>query len=178
MTILAVVAGGFWIAFASSWIRPMSFSADQMGMGFTRGFVFVGFADSQVTVESGSDSMKPEWPVWTFGIQGGPRIILGPSTSWRPSISDGTMMLSTRTPPKLTMYNLHVAFVPLWWPGVFFLLLGLLCWWRLSRLARPGCCPSCRYDLKGLAVPVCPECGNSVDMPLIAPHDAAAHAQH
>ncbi|MBK9187793.1 MAG: hypothetical protein IPM33_02455 [Phycisphaerales bacterium] len=75
-------------------------------------------------------------------------------------------------------YPLRVSFIPLWWPGVFFLLLTLACWWRLRRLARPGCCPSCRYDLKGLASRVCPECGVRVDTSPAPTDDAPAHAQH
>jgi hypothetical protein len=34
--------------------------------------------------------------------------------------------------------------------------------WRLRARQQPGKCPMCGYHLRGLAQPICPECGASV----------------
>lgn len=36
---------------------------------------------------------------------------------------------------------------------------ALACWWFIPMAALPGCCRRCDYDLRGLPVPRCPECG-------------------
>lgn len=174
----AVIAGIFWLAFAASWVWPWHMGISRWGLGAIRGQLFIGSSGLPVKLTVLHGEQGANWPTWTFGNLNGPKMRIGPSAVWRPSIAHGTIVISYESPTVAMTYPLRVSFIPLWWPGVFFLLLALLCWWRLRRLARPGCCPSCRYDLKGLAVPVCPECGSSVDMPLGAPHDAAAHAQH
>ncbi|MEX2219764.1 MAG: hypothetical protein WD749_13505 [Phycisphaerales bacterium] len=52
--------------------------------------------------------------------------------------------------------------VPLWQPWLIVTLSGALLWWRRwARRARPGHCPCCRYDVRGLPSGVpCPECGS------------------
>ena len=51
--------------------------------------------------------------------------------------------------------------LPLWMPATLFGVLGCRELRRLDRVP-PGCCATCRYDLRGNESGRCPECGRAV----------------
>src|SRR5258706_15768265 len=51
--------------------------------------------------------------------------------------------------------------VPLWVPLVL-VAAPTACAWHRCRRHAPGHCPTCGYDLVGIAAGVCPECGTAV----------------
>jgi len=168
-----------WLALGLSWVLPCAGSVDRWGIGLVRGFVVVGKGSGPIGMHVASPAYLAQWPWWTFGTQtNGPRLLIGPSASWRPSVADGVMMISAGPAAAATTYSLRVHFIPLWWAGVLLGGLALLLWRRLRRLSHPGCCPTCRYDLRGLAGGTCPECGARVDSGVVSTHDEATHALH
>ena len=85
-----------------------------------------------------------------------------PSTGLMTPRVEGSIELPNRT------FEGALPYRPVWF-GLLLntLLYGSIFWaiglgWRLYRLARRrrrGRCLACNYDLRGLADPVCPECG-------------------
>ena len=49
--------------------------------------------------------------------------------------------------------------LPLWIPLATMLLLSLLCHMKCRRTSKIARCDRCGYDLRGLPIPRCPECG-------------------
>ncbi|MDY7109352.1 MAG: hypothetical protein SYC29_12020 [Planctomycetota bacterium] len=63
------------------------------------------------------------------------------------------------SPGRRALYGVALLLSSLLWPVLFILLVGVPWMWVYSRTApRPGQCPGCAYDLRGLE-DRCPECG-------------------
>ena len=85
--------------------------------------------------------------------------------------------LRSLEPPGLTVDNnafppfwfrasgFEPSFVPLWIP-LLIIAIPTVWFWRRDWRPRPGHCPNCRYDLRGLTgdVVTCPECGTRCDV--------------
>jgi hypothetical protein len=59
----------------------------------------------------------------------------------------------------------RVVDLPLWLVLVGFGAPTILSWWLDRRVAVPGCCRCCGYDLTGNVSGVCPECGTPIPAP-------------
>lgn len=139
-------AGGLtWSLLKPSWV-----SYGGMTAGITRGQVEVGWGTGQVTRDSNA---------WVIrGPQGFASILLGPRSSWRPSISTASIGISPGT-SGTPLFKLSALYIPLWPLIVLFGGSTTLMWWRSRSAVVPGHCRKCGYDLRGIATEPCPECG-------------------
>lgn len=55
----------------------------------------------------------------------------------------------------------RLYFIPLWVFWIGLLGVGVLLWRKDKRVANPGVCGACGYELGGITGAVCPECGAS-----------------
>lgn len=138
-------AGLTWSLLKPSWINYGGMTA-----GVTRGQVEVGWGTGQVTRDSNA---------WVIrGPQGFASILVGPRSSWRPSISSASIGISPGT-TSTPLFNLSALYIPLWPLIVLFGGVAALLGWRSRSTAVPGHCRKCGYDLRGIATERCPECG-------------------
>jgi hypothetical protein len=159
-----LLAGVAWAAIALGSLWPSAATLGRSGVMLGRGGVGFAWGSGPMKVRWPAGS---GWPVWQAGpIAGG--VVLPPYAVWRPSAADGVMSLSSvttiggalvATPPMGS--SVRLWWLPLWWPGVLGVLVGMLLL-HGARAPRPGHCPGCGYELTGLAGVACPECGGAL----------------
>lgn len=135
-----------------AWAFPGSVAWGTGGVGLGHGSI--------VYVSCNTGDLQADWPAWV--VLNGSRIVLAPTSRWRPSTMSGFVKVSSAGPGNVVATvtaNLRSTWIPLWLiGGVLIPLAGL--GRHVTRGHAAGCCEACGYDLRGLGgTDSCPECG-------------------
>lgn len=92
---------------------------------------------------------------WTMAIKLSSPTTVSGLRCWLPRLGDFTLSMRIGTSLSLPLWPIHI------------LTFSCLVLWLRSRRNKPGHCPTCRYDLRGLPnnAAVCPECGAAIAPP-------------
>ncbi len=97
---------------------------------------------------------------WSFRTAQPARILLGRASAVVPTTSGASVNITLPNGTGATAITLRVLFVPIWpWAAALTGVSALL-FWRSRRIAVPGHCGACGYDVRGLPGSKCPECGS------------------
>ncbi len=126
-----------------------------------------GFARRSIALQNGnvefaraSHPFRRDQRSWFFATAQPARLILGAGSSWRPSMSSGSMTVGTLAMPRTsTTITLDVVFVPIWTWAAALTGASAFLFWHGRRIVAPGHCRGCGYNLRGLPAGRCPECG-------------------
>lgn len=140
-------------ALAWSLVAPIAQSRGRYAFSITRGVVEL--AQGGQPVERLADGWRMRAPT-AVGY-----VLLAPGSTWRPTTGRATIGAQAPGMPAGGL-TIRVLYIPLW-PWVALLSgISVLLWWRTRRIAIPGHCAACGYDLRSLPGPRCPECGRSM----------------
>lgn len=145
-TLLGVLMASRWW-----WVYWYGTGPQRSAAFVARGAVIVEWYEQQAQLTVFRIGERPGWslrPVRQRPI---------PVMAWRPTYE------------RLNVYGSSVATIPLWMPLVLVVIPTALAWsrrFRARKRARVGSCASCGYDMAGVAMGVCPECGAAFVCPV------------
>lgn len=140
-----------WIFSTGMWLLWFSTAPNKLRACFGQGFLMVNWNSTSTWRGIGSVKLN-------LGMN---FTVKGVLVTWYANNPLWSFSVAMRTDPRLVIRPGHIQ-IPIYSFALLFAIPPTIHWIRRRRQIEPWQCRSCRYDLRHMTAPQCPECGTPV----------------